>query len=317
MANTNSTSTVLDHTSDAGFRAWVAEIITILATNLTLTQTADTGQINTTTVTRPATNTAAGFAIFRFNDTLQSTAPIFIKISFGTGSVATSPMFQVQIGSGSNGSGTLTGPVTVAQAACCESNDAPTSTITPFITRACYNATQGVLWLQWKLNADGNTNHTAGGFMICRSNDTSGAPTGDAVMLYTNNNTTSGQTTQAILMAMSNLTGIAYTTGGSPFVSPPNWGFMPFSANATLVGGNTQVGMVFQFTPVMGVCNWAALALVGEFAVGSTASLTLVGATAHTYISVGSWNGVTSLTGQSYTATGGAATSFTMALLWE
>ena len=123
---TASTNTAIDHTSDAGFRTWVAEIITQLLA-VGLTQTADTGQINTASVTRPAINTMAGYAIFRFNDTLHATNPIFLKLQFGTGGSTTTPAMQLQVGRGSNGSGTLTG-LTTANVACLM-NTAPTSTI--------------------------------------------------------------------------------------------------------------------------------------------------------------------------------------------
>ena len=50
------TNTVIDHTGDAGFRAWVAEFITLLGTGSALTQLADGAgagqggtQINTAT----------------------------------------------------------------------------------------------------------------------------------------------------------------------------------------------------------------------------------------------------------------------------
>src|ERR1700761_4788031 len=111
---TSTTSTVLDQTSDAGFRTWVAEVITQLVSVCGVTQTTYTGQINTSTVTRAGTtNTAAGYVILKFNDTLQATVPVFIKLEFGSGSTATtSPQMWITIGAGSNGSGTLTGITT-------------------------------------------------------------------------------------------------------------------------------------------------------------------------------------------------------------
>lgn len=311
---TASTSTVIDHSSDAGFRTWVAEIITMLFTTLGVTQTTDTGQINTTTVTRPATSTMAGYVIGRFNDTLQGTSPIFFKLQFGTGGTALGPQMNLQLGTGSNGSGTLTGTTSVVTAQCPNSN-APTSTVTPFVTRACYNTTDGVLWLAWKLAGTGTTNLCMGGFEIARSNDTTGAASGDAVGLYTNNSTASGQSTQGVSIFNSYLTSTAYS--GAPLQLNTQWGFVPFSVTGTLFSGNTQVFPVFQYTPVMGVTNWSAMGMVGEVAVGATASLTLVGSTAHTYIAVGSPFGLSNFTAQGYSCTGGAGTTYTMLLPWE
>lgn len=47
-------------------------------------KTADSGQIDLTTATQPGSNnTAAGYEIRRFADTLQATKPIFFKIEYG------------------------------------------------------------------------------------------------------------------------------------------------------------------------------------------------------------------------------------------
>lgn len=106
----NSTAAV---SSDALFRAWCGEIKDALLA-YGWTQTADTGQINFTTVTRPGTNTYAGYAIFAMGDALQATSPIFFKFRPGTASSANYPLLECQIGTGTNGSGTLTGNVTTA-----------------------------------------------------------------------------------------------------------------------------------------------------------------------------------------------------------
>lgn len=98
-------------TSDAEFRAWCQSIHDGMAA-VGLVQTADTGQINLSTVARPgASTTKAGYEIWKFptSDPLQATRPLYIKISYGTGSLSTSrPGIWFRIGGGSNGSGTLT-----------------------------------------------------------------------------------------------------------------------------------------------------------------------------------------------------------------
>jgi len=95
--------------NDTEFRAFAQAIHDALAA-MGLVQTADTGQINLTTVTKPvAANTVAGYEIWRFADTHQAAAPIFFKIEYGTGNAATNPAVWLQVSSGSNGSGALTG----------------------------------------------------------------------------------------------------------------------------------------------------------------------------------------------------------------
>lgn len=101
--------------SDAAFRAWGSPISGFFNT-FGWNQTADTGQINWTTVTVPvASTTAAGYEIWGFDDTLQATAPIYTKIEYGSGSAATSPSMWITFGTGTDGIGNLTGPISVRQ----------------------------------------------------------------------------------------------------------------------------------------------------------------------------------------------------------
>jgi hypothetical protein len=296
---TATTATVVDITTDAGFRVACAEIIVILFTTLGLTQTADTGQINTATVTRSgSTNTSVGYVIGRFNDTAQSTSPIFFKLEFGTGATATtSVQLWITVGTGSNGSGTITGVVT---ARCGAGAATPNSNITAYTTRACYNTTDGVLWLGWKYNSTAlaPNNVALAGFLIARSNDNTGAVTTDAVLLLTNVGTAvNSQTQQASVQVISYLTSTIYGAS-SPWSSNGQamWGLVPFSLTSTLVSSNAYVGPCFQYTPVPGISNWYGLVLIAELAVGSTISTTLVGSTSHTYIQGGCFCGTVNLT---------------------
>lgn len=78
-----------------------------------LIKTADTGQINWATVTQPGSvDIVAGYEIYRFNDALQATSPVFMKIEYGSGGqLATTPQYWIRFGTGSDGAGTLTGRV--------------------------------------------------------------------------------------------------------------------------------------------------------------------------------------------------------------
>lgn len=312
---TASTNTTISHASNAAFQAWVTELVTMIFTTLGLTQTTDTGQINPATVTIPATNTSAGYVIGRFNDTAQSTSPLFFKLEFGTGGSTGIPAIWITIGTGSNGSGTLSGVVGTRVAAGHQQDTLVGAGVTPYITRACYNATDGVFWLVWKNNASGTTNQSLAGWLIARSNDNTGAVTTDAVALITNSNTASGQTPSAFGQYISYLTSTAYN--GTNGLVASAWGIMPFSTTITLFGSNAQMGPVWQYTPVIGICNWAAIALVGEFAVGTTIPSTLVGSTAHTYIAVGAAFGNTTIGQQGLNGVGGGSNTFTLALVWE
>lgn len=106
--------TVLDNSTDAGFRAWITEHRDLLLTGGALAQTADTGQIDFGTVVRPPTNTDAAPLLLRFTDALQATAPYILAVYYGTDSVATRGRIRVAIGTGTNGSGALTGTILAA-----------------------------------------------------------------------------------------------------------------------------------------------------------------------------------------------------------
>lgn len=102
-------SLAMTNATDAQFRAWGKAISDSLQA-VGIVKTADSGQINWATVAAPtAANTQMGYEIYRFNDTLQSTAPVFIKLAFGSGSNSTHPALWISVGTGSNGSGTITG----------------------------------------------------------------------------------------------------------------------------------------------------------------------------------------------------------------
>ncbi len=108
-ASTNTQPRIND--TDANFRLWVAAIIAGLAQGLT--QTSDTGQINTATVLKPAgASTSQGYAIFRSSDASGSLHNWYLKIEFGSAGAATSPAIWLTIGWGSDGAGNLTGNTT-------------------------------------------------------------------------------------------------------------------------------------------------------------------------------------------------------------
>lgn len=99
-----------DNSTDVNFRAW-GKALSDFLTACGVTKTADTGQIDWTTVTRPlATSTSQGYEIRQLTDSAQSTFPQYIKIEYGSASgAATIPQVWVTTGTATNGSGTLTG----------------------------------------------------------------------------------------------------------------------------------------------------------------------------------------------------------------
>lgn len=113
MSYAVSTTLIPDNTSDSTFRLWGSSVSATIS-SMGLVQTSDTGQINWATVAHPtATLVSQGYEIWKFNDSLQGTVPIFLKFEYGSaGGAAARPGLFLTIGSGSNGSGNLTGQTT-------------------------------------------------------------------------------------------------------------------------------------------------------------------------------------------------------------
>src|SRR5512135_157911 len=112
MATRTDATLFPDTSLDANFRAWVQFVEDTLVTTGGWAVTADTGQMTISTAAHPtASNQKVGYRIYKMQDTLQSTAPIFLKLYYGSGSVVNLCGIWVTIGTGSDGAGLITGPM--------------------------------------------------------------------------------------------------------------------------------------------------------------------------------------------------------------
>lgn len=273
---TQSWNTPLQHTNDGTFRAWGSELSARLAA-IGLVQTSDTGQINWTTVTRPAINTAAGYEIWRFNDSLQGSSPIFLKVEYGTATGAvTNPFVWITAGTGTNGSGTLTGSVTNRMTA---ATAASATSATNWPSYAC--CVEGLAWVAGKWQAAGATRGTYF-FAVSRTCDNAGTPTGDGFVLYASAVSASAANPAQVqaIRAASPATVFARNTDGL-------FSMIVHGVTTTLtVAGDTQAYLHWMPTPdVRPVFAFASLAL-DESTFGATFSTTLVGSTPRTYLSI-------------------------------
>jgi hypothetical protein len=99
-----------DNSTLANYLAWAKGIADALKTLPGLAQSADTGQINWASVAAvPGVNAYSGYEIYRLNDSLDATAPVFIKIEYGTGASVNQPALRISVSTATNGAGTLTG----------------------------------------------------------------------------------------------------------------------------------------------------------------------------------------------------------------
>ncbi len=295
---TQAFTSVIDHSSDAGFRAWAQELSNALVA-AGLVRAADTGQINFSTVTRPGTNTAGGYEIMRFNDSLQATAPIFLKIEYGTGSSAANPQCWITVGTGSTGSGTLTGQTSTRTP--WTFGSALYSTVTAYPSYVC--VAPGHVGVAWKLGAySGNAGF---GFLaIVRTHDTAGAPTGTGFVVYFS------PTSGIVLNSQSVRTAV---TAATYPVTTSNC-IIPGQPLASLVGSSIQVYANFAISPQVWTLPTLASVILTEAPPNTTLSVAMVGSTPRTLLSIGGGSGFyPALVGVGP----GAAGTYGIAMLWE
>jgi hypothetical protein len=251
--------------SDAAFRTWGSTISAALAT-LGLVQTSDTGQINWTTVSHPSAGQIAGYEMWRFADSLQATAPVFIKIEYGTGVPADRPSVWTTVGTGVDGAGTLTGQVSNRLRTAATSSKAAGVVLPMYV-----GGNAGELSLAY--NIDVATTSCGAFFAVERTKDATGTPTADGVLLSTIDSAGVGATSQCILPS-----GTVPTAQGWAGIPPALWARSASGANA---------GVCPLFIPILAQWFYSRILLTGggDFLAGGTFTATVFGGT-HTYMAL-------------------------------
>lgn len=294
---TASWSTRIRQDSDAEFRLWGSELSSYFAT-VGLVQTADTGQIDWVTVTRAATNSIAGYEIWRFDDAAQATAPIFMRVEYGSASGVTQPRVRIGVGTGSDGSGTLTGLTTTINVINGNANQT-----SPTARQSYLSYNEGFLGLSWKTGAG----QTEGAFFVCRTCDPDGVPTTTGAMVHWGSGSTASFTARQALRFSAPATAF----GARTTTSSAALGLNPQSVTETDVDGDIQVFLGWTITPraspLFGVCG----VLSAELAIGGTFQATLVGTTPRTYLTM------TNTFGAFGDSSAGSSGGLNTAILWE
>lgn len=249
--------------NDADFRSWGSGIAAQLLA-MGLVQTADTGQINWTTVNRPGTSTAAGYEIWRFADSLQGTAPVFIKVEYGIAGVADRPSLWFTVGTGSNGSGTING---VVGTRCQIGAASKTAGVT--LTSYCSGTTSRLCLV--------NNYDTSGSFclaaLISRTvNPATGAETADGILTWFASSQNNGNFQIVPFTGSAFAQGIAPTLGLAPQKTASG-------SNVALCPWLAFIGTPFVFLCALGYKN-VDIGATGTF------TITYLGAT-HTYMALG------------------------------
>lgn len=157
----------ISETTDALFRTAILKYDTAIKA-VGLVQTSDTGQINFSTVTKPAVvNTKAGYAIYRFDDSLQASYPCYIRVDYGVGDSTSTHSLWVTVGLSTDGAGTLGTASPIVQfrpynltayiSGCSGSTSRLTIVCTPGTQSNAYSAILSIERLQDVNGADTNT----------------------------------------------------------------------------------------------------------------------------------------------------------------
>ena len=250
--------------TDADFRAWGSAIAAAIVAAGGWVKTSDTGQINWTTV---LTGTGSGgqvmgYEVYRLNDSLNATFPLYLRVKFGsatngTGTIDKStPRMWLTLGKGSDGAGGITAPFFTDLVVGPQINNITTGTPPDSLQRDCYVTTgpgAGGDSMLAVLPFHGFVMGAAGyigpppAFIIERSRDSEGVATGDGVSVaftYSTASNTSVNTLNTTLSASIPLTvlwNINYASGQI------NKGRIPVTVprdlNGVLLGGGGSLAL--------------------------------------------------------------------------
>lgn len=247
------------NTTDATFRDWIARTISMLTT-IGLVRTSDTGQIDPATITKPAvTGTMVGYATFRFDDPMQATRPIFLRIDFGSGTTSgTAPAMRITLAKGTDGAGGLTGVLFVGSP-----GYGSTTTVSD------WRASKGSGYVALCPAATGNPGYCVPFFLVERS------PDGTSVLVVTPP-TSDQRYPDATVIAYD---AVAATTGIAPVIVPYRVAGVVLASGTPLAAAS--LGPVFPwvfFPPAQ--APWQSRAFIsypGGDAPGSIFKVTLEG----------------------------------------
>jgi len=179
MSYTSKQFLVCDNSSLANFKNWAQAISTAFSSS-GWTKTSDSGQVDWTTIASVPTSGNFVYEIWQPADALQTgSTAYYVKVKYGTGSGSPAgPRLQIQIGTGTDGSGNLTGLTTT--------NYEPGATTTAGSGSATYDCyfsgdTDRIGFMLWR--SRGTLDTLAQMFSIERTKATDGTNSSDGVFI--------------------------------------------------------------------------------------------------------------------------------------
>lgn len=284
---TSTNTSAISHAATANFRVWGTQLSGMLDT-IGFIKSADTGQIDWATVTRPGVNTSGGYEIRYMNDSLHGTAPIYVKLEYGTGAAADYPGMWVTIGTGSNGSGTITGILLVREAMQGD-GFALDTTVGTKVSYACM--ARGCVWFAYKTENRNSTLYPVFVMSIERTKDDAGAISADGFVYYRGVNGYGAYSGWADFFMFSG--GYTASTNSSLVIFGGQYAFMPYNlgALATIVAGvpgDYQIARHYHTNPqIRPLLCTVSLSPGDAITKGTTFTATVLGVTASTYICTG------------------------------
>jgi hypothetical protein len=297
---TESWSTRVRHDSDAEFRLWGSELSAKLAA-VGLVQTADTGQIDWTTVTRAGISSDAGYEIWRLNDGV--TPEVYFKVFYGTHASTSNPRIRIASGTGTNGTGGLTGTLSSTYNVNGSGSQTTNTARQSYMVKA-----PGIFAFEWKVGASSST----GCFIFCRTCDADGDPDGEGAMQHWGGGSTSGEGRNFIRYSATPSFPL-----GRVVSNQVNVASMAICLNVGARGetatddGDIQVSLCWTTLPKVVPLAYILGVLSGELSPGGTFQARTVGSTLRTFLVLTNNAGPPSPLGSSNTG------GMNFAILWE
>ncbi len=214
----------VDHASDATFRTWAQEFHDKITTTDFLVNTSDTGQLTIGSATKPGAGGFAGYKIYRFQDVLQATSPIYMKVEFGSGATSSNyPNLRVTLGTATDGAGNFVGNVVGPYASTDNTSNSPgTGNYNSYMT-----AGEGYFGLVFKASLFNGGFSPVTWLFIERTYDSSAEYTADGFCLWYTHSPGSASSSARGHRVASLVKGVKYTAGdhlGATFSGGPSAG---------------------------------------------------------------------------------------------
>lgn len=258
-------------TNAEGMAQWVQPCHDALVT-IGMIQAADTGQIDIATAPVPTTDpTPAGYEIWRFDDALQATHPIFFKVEYGTSFITSGCGMWLTVGKGSDGAGDIV-EILVPRTYVGGSSFIMTDALTGYASSG-----DGSMCALFPFSAGGSQDRAAPSWLIDRSRAADGTATSDGVVVAvrTEHDANSPGSSTSTNAGAPALWCAAYDTAARTYGAIPV--ALPHQINGTNLAPGVGVGgavlaPVFPWTAFPpGVAPWQPLAAV-SYAGGDVSS---------------------------------------------